>query len=168
MHLLRKSLPVLVMLVLGSSFQGPERRLPDTELKTLDGNTIRSATLLNPSGLTVFNFWATWCKPCVLELNTIKDVYPDWKAETKVKIVAVSIDDTRNTAKVGPMVNGKGWEFDIALDPNGDFKRALNVTNVPHTFVVNSRGEIIWQHASYAPGDEDELYEVIRRNSPRP
>jgi hypothetical protein len=54
------------------------------------------------------------------------------------------------------------------LDPNGDFKRALNVNNIPHTFVVNAKGEIIWQHNSYAPGDEDELYEIIRKNSPKP
>jgi len=143
------------------------RKLPDVELKSLDGQSIKSHSILNPEGLTVINFWATWCKPCVLELNTIKELYGDWKRETKVKIIAVSIDDTRNTAKVGPMVNGKGWDFEILLDPNGDFKRSLNVNNIPHTFVLNSKGEIIWQHNSYSPGDEDELFEVIKKNTPK-
>lgn len=144
------------------------RKLPETELKSLDGQIVKSYSALNTEGLTVINFWATWCKPCVLELNTIKELYSDWRKETKVKLVAVSIDDTRNTAKVGPMVNGKGWEYDVLLDPNGDFKRALNVNNVPHTFLVNSKGEILWQHNSYSPGDEDELYELIKKNTPKP
>lgn len=143
------------------------RKLPEVQLKSLDGKNVSSSSVLNKDGLTVINFWATWCKPCVLELNTIKEVYGDWQKETNVKIVAVTIDDARNLAKVGPLVNGKGWEYEILLDTNADLKRALNVNNIPHTFVVNSKGDILWQHNSYAPGDEDELYEIIKKNTTR-
>jgi thiol-disulfide isomerase/thioredoxin len=144
------------------------RKLPEVDLKTIGGESIKSTALLNQEGLTVINFWSTWCKPCMLELNNIKELYSDWQKETKVKIVAVSIDDSRNTSKVGPLVNGKGWLYQIALDPNGDFKRALNVNNIPHTFLLNAKGDILWQHNSYAPGDEDELFEVIKKNTPKP
>jgi len=143
------------------------RKLPDIDLKSLGGEAVKSTSLLNQEGLTVINFWATWCKPCMLELNAIQELYGAWQKETKVKIVAVTIDDSRNTSKVGPLVNGKGWKYQIILDSNGDFKRALNVNNIPHTFVVNSKGDILWQHNSYAPGDEDELYEIIKKNSPK-
>lgn len=142
-----------------------QRKLPSVSMKNLSGATVNSTEILNREGLTVINFWATWCKPCVLELNTLKDYYPSWKKELGVKIVAVSIDDSRNTSKVGPMVNGKGWEYEILLDPNSDFKRALNVTNPPHTFILNPQGEILWQHNSFAPGDEDELYETLKKLS---
>ncbi len=167
MHKLLRLLFFFLLLTPGIS-QNSIRKLPEVNLKNLAGETVKSSGLLQSEGLTVINFWATWCKPCMLELNNIKDLYSDWKKETNVKIVAVSIDDSRNTSKVGPLVSGKGWKYDIMLDPNGDFKRALNVNNIPHTFVVNAKGEIIWQHNSYAPGDEDELYEIIRKNSPKP
>jgi hypothetical protein len=39
----------------------------------------------------------------------------------------------------------------------------MNVVNPPHTFVLNGKGEIIWQHASYVEGDEDKLIEVVRQ-----
>jgi hypothetical protein len=89
-------------------------------------------------------------------------VYKDWQKETGVKLIAMSIDDSRNTSKVGPLVNGKGWKYDVFLDENADFKRALNVTNIPHTFLLNKAGEIVWQHNSYAPGDEEELFEKVK------
>jgi alkyl hydroperoxide reductase subunit AhpC len=162
-------IPLIACLLFGFTVhQEPIRKLPVVDVKTLDGQIVKSNSVLNKNGLTVINFWATWCKPCVLELNTIKELYGDWKKETNVKIIAVSIDDSRNISKVGPMANGKGWEYDILLDPNGDFKRSLNVNNIPHTFLVNEKGEILWQHNSFAPGDEDELFEIIKKFTPKP
>ena len=142
-----------------------DRKLPDIELRDITGKNISSLSVLNDSGLTIIDFWATWCKPCIQELDNIHEVYATWQKETGVKFVAVSIDDARNIAKVLPIANSRGWKYQILIDYNGDFKRALNVNTIPHTFLINKKGEIIWQHNSYVPGDEDELYELIKKES---
>jgi len=139
------------------------RKLPAVNVKTLSGKTVSTGDLSNDGKPIIISFWATWCKPCVRELNAIAEVYEEWTDETGVKLVAVSIDDSRNTAKVGPFVNGKGWDYEIVLDSNGDFKRAMNVNTIPHTFLVNGKGEVVWQHTTYSEGDEEELYELVKK-----
>ncbi len=140
------------------------RKIPSVEVKDLTGKTINTSDLKNEKGLIVIDFFALWCKPCVLELDNINEVYQNWQDETGVKIIAISVDDSRSSSKVAGFVNGRGWKFDVYLDANSDFKRAMNVNNIPHTFLVKD-GQIIWQHNSYSQGDEDELFELIKKET---
>ncbi len=137
------------------------KTVPSVKIKNLNGQTVDTKTFHNEGKPYVINFWATWCKPCILELNNINDYYADWQAETGIKIIAVSIDDSRNSRKVAPFVRGRGWDYEIYLDENQEFKRALGVNNPPHTLLVDGNGEIVWEHNGYAQGDEDILYEKI-------
>jgi cytochrome c biogenesis protein CcmG, thiol:disulfide interchange protein DsbE len=137
--------------------------IPSVNVKGLDGAIVNTSVITNDGKPIIVSFWATWCKPCVNELNAINEVYEEWQKETGVKLVAISIDDARTTASVAPFINGKGWEFDVYLDPNGDFKRAMNVNMVPHTFLLNGNREVTHQHTSYSPGDEDKLLELIKK-----
>ena len=137
------------------------RTLPSVEVKTLDGGNINIQEIENSGKPIVISFWATWCKPCKKELNAIAEVYEDWQAENGVKLIAISIDNTRSMTKVAPYVNASDWDYEVYLDPNGDLKRAMGVSTVPHTFLLNSKKEIVWQHRGYVEGDEEELYNKI-------
>ncbi len=137
-----------------------EKEIPSVLLKDISGNRFNTAELENNGNPIVISFWATWCSPCKRELNTIADLYEDWQDETGVELYAVSIDDSRTINSVEPYVNGKGWEYKILMDPNSDFRRAMGVNNVPHTFVIMN-GKIIYSHNNYAPGDEDRLYDIL-------
>jgi thiol-disulfide isomerase/thioredoxin len=142
--------------------QTENRQMPSVTVTDMEGGKVNTSEFNNDGKPMIVNFWATWCSPCKRELNNIADVYEDWVEETGVKLIAISIDDARNAGKVAPYVNGKGWEYEVYIDSNQDLKRALNVNNVPHTFLLNGKGEIVWQHNSYSEGDEDTLYEAVK------
>ena len=80
-----------------------------------------------------------------------------------MKLIAISIDDSRNTSKLKPFINSKGWEYEIYHDPNSDFKRALGINSIPHTFLFNDKMEIVWDKIGYTDGHELELYEKSAR-----
>lgn len=151
--------------VLFATLSYAQNSLPKINVVNVEGETVNTSQFANDGNPTVISFWATWCKPCMRELDAMSEVYEEWQEYLGIKIIAVSIDDSRNSGKVGPLAKTKGWDYDVYIDSNQDFKRALGVNNIPHTFVLDGKGNIVWQHTGYALGDEDELYEVLEKVS---
>ncbi|MDT8394125.1 MAG: TlpA disulfide reductase family protein [Bacteroidales bacterium] len=139
------------------------RTLPSIVLKTAGGEPYNTAEISNDGKPIILSFWALWCKPCIKELNTIADVYYDWQEETGVKLIAVSIDDSRSSTKVKPFADGNDWDYEILLDVNSDFKRAMNVNMIPHTFILDGQGQVVWQHTSFSEGGEIQLIENVKK-----
>ena len=137
-------------------------QLPAITLKTMDGQTVKTDTLNNQGKPFIISFFATWCKPCNRELSAIQEVYEEWQEETGVKLVAVSIDQAQNINKVKPLVDEHGWEYDVLLDPNSDFRRALGIQMIPFTLIVDGTGKIVYKHNGYTDGAETELIEKVR------
>lgn len=133
-------------------------KLPNTPLKNLDGE-IKNIQDYVADGITVISFWATWCIPCINELEAIHEDYDAWEAED-IKLIGVAVDNQKTVAKVRPMVYGKDWEFEVLFDTNQDLKRALNINAIPYLIALKN-GEIIFQKSGYTPGEEIELLEQL-------
>ena len=157
---MKKSVLIFVV-AFAFSLLPAQAQLPAVTLKTMDGKEVRTDTLSNGGKPFIIDFFATWCKPCNRELDAISEVYDEWKEETGVKIFAVSIDQAQNINKVKPLVNNHGWEYEVLLDPNGDFKRALGCQMIPYVLIVNGNGEIVYKHNGYTDGAEEELIEKV-------
>lgn len=137
-------------------------QLPSVVLKDINGNAVKTDTLSNNGKPFIIDFFATWCKPCNRELTAISEVYDEWKEETGVKLFAVSIDQAQNINKVRPLVDQEGWEYDVLLDPNSDFKRALGIQMIPYVLICDGQGNIVYKHNGYTEGAESELIEKVR------
>ncbi len=160
----KKFLSFWAFLMLVSMSYSQDASFPDMQIPDLKGNKIDLNVLSSEGKPVVLAFWATWCGPCMLELNAINDKIDDWRAETEFNFFAVSIDDSKTVGRVQPMVNGKGWDFDILLDTNNDLKRQLNFSTPPFTLIIKD-GNIVYKHLGYQPGAEDNLYEKIKEFS---
>ncbi len=140
-----------------------QQQFPSVRLRDIDGRTVDFADLAARGRDTalVLSFWATWCVPCIAELDNITDDLADRSPDTPFRLVGISIDDTRTSHRVKPFVRGKGWDFDILMDTNSELKRALNITDVPHMMVIRG-GRVIYRRTGYSAGAEQELYSALR------
>lgn len=150
----------LILLFVGNSIFS-QQEFPQVTLKNLDAENIFTADFNEKDKLYVFSFWATWCAPCILELEEINDVYESWKSELNLEIIAVSTDDSRTQKRVKPLVNGKGWQYTILLDTNQDLKRKLSIANIPYLVVVKN-GKIVFIQNGHTPGAEEELFTKLK------
>ena len=137
-------------------------QLPAVTLKALNGQSVQTDTLSNNGKPFIIDFFATWCKPCNRELDAINEVYEDWQEETGVKIYAISVDQAHNINKVKPLVDNHGWTYDVILDTNMEFQKALGIQMIPYVLIVDGTGKIVYRHNGYTEGAEQELIEKVR------
>jgi len=137
-----------------------QENIPNITLKTISGKSIESSDILNDQEFSIISFWATWCIPCINELDAINELYDSWNENYRIKVLAISTDDARSKKRVRPMVSGKNWAFDVYLDTNQNFKRSLNISGIPHTIIAYG-SKIIHRRIGYSPGEEKDLLKII-------
>jgi cytochrome c biogenesis protein CcmG/thiol:disulfide interchange protein DsbE len=158
-----KNVLIKLVFLLGVTLSAhAQKRLPDVFIENLQRQNVSATEILNPNGPAIISFWATWCKPCLRELQAINAELEEWTKATNVKLVAISTDDARTQMRVPALVKSKKWNFDIYVDPNGDLQRSMNILSIPYTIILNKNGEIIYQQSAYAPGDEAKYFEVLK------
>lgn len=159
---MKKTLLALTVCFFTVGLFAQTKSLPSATVKTLEGQALNVQELGKSGKITIISFWATWCSPCKKELDAIKDYYEEWQSKYDVELVAVSVDDSRTAAKIPGMVAQKGWHYRVLLDYNKEFQQAANVASVPYTLLLDAKGNVVFEHTGYAPGDELELEDQIK------
>ncbi len=153
---------LVITLFLLTQISFAQESLPNINIKDLKNKTVNIKTdFAEEDKIYVFSFWATWCVPCIRELEAIKLHYSVWSKELNMELIAISTDDSRTQKRVRPLVNGKNWPYRILLDENQELKRALAIVNIPYTVIVKN-GEIKHVVNGYSQGAEMELYHKLQ------
>lgn len=156
-----KSLIIVVTIAVSFGFADSNNPFPHINIKTVDGRTVNTSEYTSKGKITVVSFWATWCTPCKRELDAINEVYADWEEKYNIQLLAITIDDARGLTKVPATIQSKGWEFTVLADSKQELQQALNFQTIPQTFLLDQKGEIVYAHNGYSPGDEIKLEEKI-------
>jgi len=135
-------------------------KAPDFSLKDVDGKTHKLSKLLK-EGPILLDFWATWCKPCLEELPMIEKIEQAYRKDG-LRVVAVSVDNTKSRSKVKPLIKAEGWDnFLVLLDETMEVRRLFGGTTMPFTALIAPSGEILYSHVGYVPGDEKKLEAAV-------
>lgn len=150
---MRRSLFIFAVII--SAAASAAAGIPNFELNDLQN---RSKTYQDLKGekLTLIDFWATYCHPCIRsipEFNRIADTYQD----RGLRIIGINVDGPRNLSKVKPFVRSMKIKYPVLIDLNSEVMGMLNVSGLPSMILVNSDDEIVFYHTGFKAGDEKEI-----------
>ncbi len=138
----------------------PERRrAADFRLASLNGGTLDLAEL-RARGPVVVDFWATWCKPCLMALPELNRLH-ERNAARGLTVVGVSVDGPRNFSKVRSFANRLRLGFPVAIDRDESLQQLYQVKAFPTTFLIAPDGRIAWTRQGYLPGDGEALARAV-------
>ncbi len=149
---------VLVLMGASASFAAA-KKAADFTLRNPAGVDVTLSELLK-DGPVVVDFWAMSCKPCIKAFPDLQEIFDNYK-DCGLTVVAVSIDGSRTTSKVGAFVRAKGNTFEVVLDPSMNVARKYHVTSIPRTVLVDTNGNIVYAVTGYRPGNHDDLVRAI-------
>lgn len=109
----------------------------DFSLKALDGELI---TLSDYRGKTVVvNFWATWCKPCLIEMPDLNDLYNERKPE--LAVIGITLE-SGEVDQVIPVVSEMNLDYPIVMGDQAVAAVFGDIVAFPTTFIVDASGKI--------------------------
>jgi len=88
----------------------------------------------------LMEFWATWCPPCRESIPHLNAIYDQYHPKG-LSVVGISNEDA---AKVQAFMRQVPMKYPVALDPQMRYGSALNVHAIPHAFLVNRAGKVVW------------------------
>jgi thiol-disulfide isomerase/thioredoxin len=127
------------------------------------GNVQRSFDELKGERLTLIDFWASWCGPCLKSIPELNHIYETYK-EKGVEIIGINCDGPRSISKVAPMVRSMKIQYPVLVDLNSDVKNELNLMAFPSLIIVDSAGKILWIHEGFVTGDTEVIKAEIDKH----
>lgn len=133
----------------------------DLELKSPDNKWVNLQDELGEK-LTILDFWATWCKPCINAMPKVNAIYEQYKTKG-VNVIGINVDSPRNHAKVKPLLSSLKIMYPVFFDNNEDLSSELNVSVLPTLYILNAKGELVYTHEGFSPGDADIIKAEIEK-----
>lgn len=135
-----------------SMLQAQTNKLPDNELKTLDGTAVSSREVLLAGNPTIIVFWKSSSGKCCENLDEMQNAWTESLRERGVKVVAICVDCRGSWGHVKPQVKAKGWDFDTYIDVNGSFMRAMAVNSMPCTILFDENLNQVCRYNGFCSG----------------
>jgi len=155
-------LPLVALLLLTFSLSA-QKNFPTPTITDVSMQNVDLGDVIGQGKPTVIAVWATWCQPCHMELDHMKEYLGKWKEDYGANVLAISVDKRHMVNRITPLVQRKGWEYDILVDAEGKLQSALGFRSIPQMYILDGSGKIVKEFSGYQTGRETQVEAVIRK-----
>jgi len=142
--------------VLLKKYKGENAPIP-IKLKDIDGNIVSKDDFAGQ--VTIINFWATWCPPCIEEIPSLNRLN---KKLSGSSFELISINYAEDNKTIAEFMKSVNVEFPVLLDKNGEFAKQWNVISYPSTFIIDSKGVIQYGVNAAIEWDDPEVIQKLK------
>ncbi len=135
------------------------RALPDFELPTFQGETVRLSSLQKK--VVLVNFWATWCEACMVELPSIVRLREAYSAKG-FEVLLINVDENPQ-AVIPKVLNKMGIKFPVYWDEGQKLAELFGVEAIPLTVLLDENRKVLLIES----GERDWYGQEIRRDLER-
>ncbi len=147
----------IVLIFSGLSIYAQQIQKPGEELRNLNGDLVLFSDVLKTGHPAVLVFWKSGSSKCCENIETMQSAWLSTLKNEGVNFIAICEDCAGSWSHVKPIVMAKDWDFEVYIDPNGDFKRAMGVTTIPTTILFDAGMKLLCRHPGWCSGNEDLL-----------
>lgn len=151
-----------ILTIMFSAFGLFFKTLPAVTVSTFEGKEVNIKDYTSNGKIQLVSLWATWCGPCKRELNALESVYPKWKEQYGVEIVAITLDNARSVKRAHTMALKEEWPYTFFSDPDGELAGGLGVRGIPYSMLIDQSGNIVSTSEGYYEGYEEEMEKKIK------
>ena len=132
-------------------FKG-QSKPPAIDLPDISGNRLQR---MNFAGkLSVVNFWATWCPPCIEEIPSLNRLKQQMEGRP-FELISINYAEEKST--VLEFMRRIEIDFPVLLDTSGEHAKSWKVISYPSTFVIDMQGNIRYGVNAAIEWDSPEL-----------
>jgi len=142
--------------VLLKEFAGKHIPIP-IKLEDINGKMVSKENFKGQ--ITVVNFWATWCPPCIEEIPSLNRLKQKMKG---LPFELISINYAEDNQAIQEFMKTVKVEFPVLLDRRGDFAKKWNVISYPSTFIIDTTGKIRYGVNAAIEWDNAEVIQIIK------
>jgi peroxiredoxin len=148
---------VLVKLNCSKKDESPKKtNLLDFTLKSIDNNEYTLNQL--KGNVIIIDFWATWCRPCILSIPIFNELYEKYK-DKGVLILGIGLDEER---AIRQFVERHKISYPVLIGTS-EVSRKYGIRAIPTTYVIDKKGKVAARHVGFMPNLKNILEQEIKK-----
>jgi len=154
---------IIMMVSIGYPVLSQNSIFPGIDVYSLEGSRVSARDILRNDLPVVIVFWNSDDRNSLDQLRMVNEEYESGLKGKNVKIVGICTDYSGSFERIRPLVYGIGLDFEVYIDKNNDLKRAMNVTDIPCTILINAARDV-YKYSGYCANVGDLINGAIDKS----